>query len=245
MKKMQSFSAGNLFCWSGWLVAVLSASLVLPRLCDRLFLKLPSVQKANWILLITQKKHELAARWHDVRPLVIMAGDSHVELGDWYGLFGGAFAIRNCGLSRAEIGDVANLVSAIGDRNPQKIILMCGVNNLGASDPVESCVRDYGKLIEAGKSLHPQKIIVLSVMPVRESAFDLASHKLNQKISGFNRHLKELCAERQAEFIDAGTVVADKRGALLAEFTSDGLHLNHAGYQKLAAFLAPVLAEQN
>lgn len=243
MKKTRLFSLRNLFCCSGWLMAILAACLVLPRVCNRIFLKLPSVQKENWILLVAEKKRELAPRWHDARPLVIMAGDSHVELGGWYGLFGGAFAIRNCGLSGAKIGDVANLVSAIGDRNPQKIILMCGVNNLGANDSVESCVKDYGQLIDATKSLRPRKIIVLSVMPVRESALDLASHKLNLKIYDFDRQLEKLCGQRQAEFMDVSAAVADKRGALSAGLTGDGLHLNREGYQKIAAVLAPVLAK--
>jgi lysophospholipase L1-like esterase len=245
MKKMRLFSAGNLFCCSGWLVAVLAACLALPRLCDRLFLKLPSVQNENWTLAVAEKKRELSARWRDTRPLVVMAGDSHVELGDWYGLFGGAFAVRNCGLSRAKIGDVANLVSAIADRNPRKIVLMCGVNNLGADNPVESCVKDYGQLISASQSLQPEKIIVLSVIPVRESALDAASRKLNLEISDFDRRLEILCAQRKAKFVDVSAAVADKRGALSPELTGDGLHLNRDGYRKIAAVLAPVLAETN
>ena len=240
---MRRLSLRGWLCCSGWLLAILLAGAVLPRLYHRLWLTFPSVQNENWTLALDEKKREFAVRWGDVRPLTIMAGDSQVEQGDWYGLFGGSIAIRNCGLSRAKIGDVTNLISAINDRNPEKIVLQCGVNNLCGGDPVESCIKDYEQLISTSRALlHPRKIIVLSVMPVRESRFDQASRQVNRQIMAFNQKLENTCGRQQAQFVDISRAVAANQGGLSARLTSDGLHLNHEGYQRIAALLVPVLA---
>ena len=243
MKKTQWFSPANLFCASGWLVVILLFCLALPRLCNRLASRPPPAQNANWAFVLADKKLELAVPWRDTRPLVIMAGDSHVELGNWYGLFSGDFAVRNCGLSRAKIGDVADLISAIGDHRPQKVVLLCGVNNLGGNDSVESCVADYERLIAAAEILlHPKRIVVLSVMPVCEPVFNFAKRELNHKISNFDRQLEKLCARRRVEYVDIRATVADNGGMLSPGLTGDGLHLNRSGYQKIADVLAPILA---
>jgi lysophospholipase L1-like esterase len=243
MKKMRPLRLGGLLGCSGWLLAILLAGVMLPRLCQRLWLVFPSARRENWTVALAERKRELAQCWGDTRPLIIMAGDSHVEQGDWYGLFGGAFAIRNCGLSGAKIGDVSGLVAVISDRNPERIVLLCGVNNLGGGDSIESCLRDFDELISISRSwLHPRKITVLSVMPVRESGFDRASHNLNQQIFNFDRQLETACARRQVQFVDISSAVADSQRGLSAGLTSDGLHLNRAGYQRIAATLAPILA---
>ena len=195
---------------------------------------------------MADKKRELALPWRDTRPLIVIAGDSQIELGDWYGLFGGAFAIRNGGLSRAKIEDVTSLVSSLGDPNPKMMVLMCGVNNLSLKDSVSTCISNYAELLSmANSSVHPQRLVVLSVMPVRESAPDQASHEFNRQIATFNSELETLCPRYKAEFINVNPVVMDSRGGLAADLTLDGLHLNRDGYRKIAAVLAPELANTN
>jgi hypothetical protein len=218
----------------------------LPRLYHRIWLTLPSAQDQQWKLALDEKKREFAKPWSDTRPLIIMAGDSQVEYGRWYELFGGAFAICNCGLSRAKIGDVANLVVAINDRNPEKVVLMCGVNNLSGGDSVQSCINDYKQLISTSRSsLHPRNIIALSVMPVRQSKLDESTRKINRQILAFNQQLENACPGLQVRFVDLSAAVADDQGGLSAELTQDGLHLNPAGYEKIAAVIAPILARSD
>ena len=128
-----------IYSYAGWVVAVLAA-IVLAVLLPRLHLKI--LQKTeSWDLLMARKQSEIASiKWEDLRPLTIMVGDSHIELGSWYELFDGANSIRNCGMSMATIKDVTCLVTSIPDHNPQRLILMCGINNLTHQDDVDSCV---------------------------------------------------------------------------------------------------------
>src|SRR5215469_7975115 len=137
MKSARLLTPGILFFCSGWLLAAVLICYLLPRAAHRFYLTFPSVQHEDWQRAVAQKKQELSVPWKDTRPLIIMAGDSQIEMGDWYQLLGGSFAVRNCGLSRARISDVTELISAIADRDPKEVVLMCGINNLGIHDSVE------------------------------------------------------------------------------------------------------------
>ena len=123
------------------------------------------------------------------------------------------------------------------------VVLMCGINNLGASEPGEDCLRDFEGLLAAVRThLRPESILVLSVMPVRASAVDRASRQFNLNVNQFNTGLAAACRQRQVLFLDVAPAVADASGGLAGEPTVDGLHLNAAGYRRLAGIIAPQLA---
>lgn len=246
IKRARLLTPGTLFFCSGWLLAIAVACFVLPRAAHRLYLSFPFGQRGDFQEAFALKQKELAVPWKDKRPLVIMAGDSQIELGRWYDLLGGSFAVRNCGLSRAKISDVTELISAVADRNPKAVVLMCGINNLGSHDSVESCAADYERLVvKVRTALNPNRIIVLSVMPVRESAVDRDSQEVNRRVCSLNQRLRTLCQRQQAEFVDVSTAVSGSGGELSPGLTFDGVHLNPQGYQKIAAVLANSLSEGN
>jgi len=237
MNKNQPSRHLLLFGCAGWLLAaILLAGLASPGLRHRLAARFSHTQP-DGNAVINARKAELQIPWKDTRPLIIIAGDSHVELGDWYELFHGTCAIRNCGLSGARIPDVADLVSAIGDSSPEKVVLLCGINDLGAGTSVDTSVAAYRQLISSTQaSLHPKQIIALSVMPLTQKHIDL-----NRRVADFNRGLQKTCEEQQVQFLDVTAAVSGQTGALAEDLTGDGLHLNHQGYLKLAARLEPVL----
>jgi len=229
-------------CGAGWLLAGLLLIRDAPRVYERLILQFPAVQTEKWKQTLAEKKSELSSPWQDARPLIIFAGDSQVEFGDWYDLLAGAWAVRNCGLASAKIADVTQLVSALGDRHPKMVVLMCGINNLGAADRRAACLSDYAALLETVRArLQPESILVLSVMPVRASAVDRASQQLNVTVRQFNAELAAGCRQQRIAFLDVTPAVADANGALAAELTVDGLHLNPQGYRRLAGIVAPQL----
>jgi len=232
-----------LLCGSGWLVAVLLGLWLAPRAWQKLVLHWPGVQQADWNQVLAGRQQQLAIPWQDARPLVLFAGDSQVEFGNWYDLFAGQWAVRNCGLSRAKINDVTSLVSALGDRHPQAVILLCGCNNM-RQDTTADCLRDYTTLLAAVRTrLNPKTILVLSVMPVRESAVDSAAHQFNAKVAQFNAALAAYCGQQpQVTYLDIRPAVMDDRGGLADDLTVDGLHLNPKGYHRLAQLIQAQLA---
>jgi lysophospholipase L1-like esterase len=232
-----------LFCFAGWALAAMLGLVILPRVYPRLILRLPSIRQDVWNQVVAGRKAALAAApWRDSRPLHVFAGDSHIEMGNWYELFGGACAVRNCGLSSATIQEVTTLVEAVPDRTPETVVLMCGINNLGRDEPVERCAADYERLLAAARALKPRKIIVLSVMPVRQSPVDQSSRKLNQAVFALDERLEKLCGLHNAVFVNANGAVTNDSGGLAGELTTDGLHLNGRGYLKIAEVIRGHLA---
>jgi hypothetical protein len=234
----------RLLCMGGWGLATVMFFLICPLLYQRMIVKLPPVQKSEWIQTLDTKKAELTRTlWKDARPLNILIGDSQIELGDWYGLFGGAYAVRNCGLSRAKIQDVTTLVKAVPERNPETVILMCGINNINYNDSVSSCITKFNTLLLTTRAvITPRRIIVLSVMPLRQSALDKNSSNTNKIVVVFNQELQNLCKLYNATFIDINQSITDARGGLSSEVTVDGLHLNKQGYQNIAPLIAAAIA---
>ena len=231
-------------CWAGWLLSLVLIALIVPKVCRHFHVPLPALQGDRWEQIMDLKKATFSKPWRDERPLIIMAGDSHIEMGDWYGSFNGAFAVRNCGLSRAKIEDVTTLVSTIADRNPKAVVLICGVNNLCGADSVGTCITLYRQLLLAVESnFHAENTIVVSVMPLRASALRRNTRPLNLKILQFNQALCQLCREKHARYVDVNSVLLDPGRGLAAELTTDGLHLNHEGYARVAAFLFPILSQ--
>jgi len=220
-------------------LALCLAFWVAPRAYRHLITKIPAVQADNWNQILNAKKQELAVPWRDSRPLILLAGDSQIELGDWYNLFSGTWAVRNCGLSRAKIADVTQLISATGDVSPKMVVLMCGVNSLGDHETLDNCLRDYDELLTVVHTrLHPGSVMVLAVMPVRASAVDHASRQFNLNIDEFNLKLAVCCRQHQADFINANAALTDASGGLKNDLTADGLHLNQDGYRRLAGVIA-------
>ena len=190
-----------------------------------------------------QKQRDLAGlSWEDPRPLSIWLGDSHIEFGDWYNLFGGALAVRNCGMAMATIRDVTDLVKSIPDQRPKTVVIMCGINSIFRGESVEECVKDYEILLnEAHRSLHPQSLVVLAVMPVRINPLDTRSQSINQKVLKFNSMLEMLCQKQGCCFLNIDASIEGADGGLSVHLTDDGLHLNRKGYRAMATAIHPNL----
>jgi len=227
------------FCITGWLLFFSLSGLVAWRLYPKILLRLQGSESPSWARILSDRKRALRAiSWQDPRPLYLFLGDSHIEGGDWYQLFNGKLAVQNAGLSKAKIEDTAELAAEVPSPSPSAVVVMCGINNLGGSDPVDSCLRKYTALLDLlQKRIHPQSIFILSVLPVRESSADPSRHLLNLEVAKLNQALENICRSRHIAFLQLNSAVSLPDHGLSPECTNDGLHLNPVGYRKLATEL--------
>lgn len=232
-----------IFCLVGWTLAIAMACVLVPRIYRRYGHVIPFVREASWNRTMEQKKAQLGGvPWQDKRPLFVFAGDSHVEMGDWYSLWAGRFAVRNCGLSMAKIEDVEILAGTIADRPVDTVVLMCGVNNLGAKEAVDSCAAKYERLLSTVSDvLQPRRIVVASVMPVQQTYGEQTGSDTNRRIAEFNEKLAAMSTQYRAIFVPVDAVVSNSEGGLKENLTFDGLHLNSLGYAMVAPVLQDVL----
>ncbi len=231
---------------TGWVLLCLLAwhfrkSLLLKT--SSLFLHVSAETKLEQMIQ-TKKSEIYHTPWRDERPLILMLGDSQVEMGNWYALFQGAFAIQNGGLSQAKITDVIRLSDEIFWIKPAMVILMCGINDLGAGRSVDDTLKDYRQLLEqVCADVAKERIVVMSIMPVASIRPGDGSRSLNACVKTTNASLQEHCDKLGIIFLDI-TPVISTNGALNVSITSDGLHLNPTGYQLLAGSIEPLLSRQ-
>jgi GDSL-like Lipase/Acylhydrolase family len=228
----------------GWILAVLGfvfIFIVFTKVRYRIIQRPP-----HWKTVTKYKQQELRSRWQDERPLIVFLGDSHVELGAWYDLFCGRFAVRNCGLSMSRIKDLVPLTEALPQQSTSQLLIMCGVNNLAAGDSVDDCLKNYNELLNVVQRRFGTTLItVLGVLPVRDVFHDEKARRLNCLIKEYNNRLARLCAERGCRFLNLSKEVTSTSGALDSNYTSDGLHLNILGYRIFARSLEANLFCEN
>lgn len=229
--------------WVGWILFLLLAWPLRERIGFEVrdWFSLPS-QSFQWAQKVDGKIEVMRdVRWQDPRPLVMMLGDSQVEMGDWYDLFQGGFSVRNGGLSQAKVSDVIRISEILSSSNASIVCLQCGINDLGAGSSVKDTLGDYSELLRRVSSrMGKDRIIVVSIMPVSSKRIADGSGELNDRVQNLNVGLQEYCAREGFDFVDVTSAIS-RDGMLNEELTVDGLHLNSGGYRQLAERIRPRL----
>lgn len=118
-----------------------------------------------------------------------------------------------------------------------KVYLMFGINELGWQNQ-DVFLNKYGALIDTIQESHPDvQIYVQSILPVCESKITGKSYLTNARISSFNTRLQEMAKEKEVFFLDVASAVADESGALPADASTDGIHMQKDGCLKWEEYL--------
>ncbi len=111
----------------------------------------------------------------------------------------------------------------------KKVYLMFGINELGWQNQ-DAFLHKYASLIDTIQQSHPDvQIYVQSILPVCESKITGRSYLTNARISSFNTRLQEMTRDKKVFYLDAASAVADESGALPADASTDGVHMQKAG----------------
>jgi lysophospholipase L1-like esterase len=165
---------------------------------------------------------------------IVFLGDSLTEHGEWSELLGVTTAM-NRGIGEDTTRDVLARVQQITAMKPATVFLLIGCNDLIEGRPVAEIAADYRAIVRA---LGPA-VVVESVLPVNTT---LIHEPLdNAQIAALNGHIRAIAAEAGVRYVDVGAALSDAEGQLDRRFTSDGLHLNGAGYRRFREALLPYL----
>jgi lysophospholipase L1-like esterase len=166
------------------------------------------------------------------RPVVFL-GDSITEAGPWAEAFPD-LRIGNAGRSGDTTTDVEERVDDVVAQNPSVVVLMVGTNDFGLRANVEQVVRGTENILfKLRAGLPDTRIVVASVLPRERERADW--------IKQVNIHVRQFAPTVKAEFLDLWNIFAEEDGELRAEFTSDRLHLNSAGYAAWIEQLRPII----
>ena len=200
--------------------------------------------------MIDYPKHydELVARFgrEMVEPGgIVLLGSSHFE---WFDtdkhLPHWRFVNRGIASDRIGIGDrgiLHRLDVSVFDCRPAMVVLQNGANDLGelwrtGEPPIEQIADVYEQVVARIVDGGIDRLVLIGDLPTcgRFDGISPLAPKLNEKIAA-------LAARQNVPFIDSYPLFEDGNGLLREELTTDGLHLNDAGYaiwaKQIAAYL--------
>lgn len=129
-----------------------------------------------------------------------------------------------------------SITDAAASKNPEKIFILLGSNDIANGYSSDKFISYYGQLVSNLKSKVPGvKIYVQSIFPVTdnyESKKHSGSSVTNKKIDSFNAALQSMCKSLGADYVDVSSVLKGTDGTLPSSGSSDGLHLTKSYCQK-------------
>ena len=137
-------------------------------------------------------------------------------------------------------GVLKRLDESFYDCAAREAFFLIGINDLGDSHSPATIEAGYREILERVKKHSPTlRVHIQSVLPARGKFA-----KFNANVLDVNRRLQKLATEFGYDYLDLHTLMKDEKGELRADLTTDGLHLNLAGYKIWQAAINKVLGWQ-
>lgn len=160
---------------------------------------------------------------------IVLAGDSRIKDGDWpFGLK--ISDVGNCGFAGITSARLLQNIDTVFAYKPDICILQVGINDIREKTSIDTVERNIQQIIEALQR-HKVKPVVTSVIPIRKDFWqdDVSESEINIKVDSLNNRLIELCKQKEVDYLDLNTKLADNN-RLKKFYTLDGVHLNDSGY---------------
>lgn len=170
---------------------------------------------------------------------IVLVGDSLTERAEWRELLGRG-DVYNRGIGGDTAAGVRARLAPLLKVPPRALILMIGINDLEAGRSTDEVRKNVDAIVaEIQRASPTTKIVIASVLPMRDVGRGLGVAA--EPVAALNRALEAVCAARNVEFLDLRPALTDAQGALAADATLDGVHLNGEGYARWADRLRPLL----
>lgn len=226
----------NLFsyCWVLALILLCKidafAQIVLPTFPESSF---PTYywQKLSHFETLPKKEHQ-----------TLLIGDSITDGGEWSSLFGDT-DVLNMGISGDISTGIINRLPSITKRNPKKVFILIGINDLARNTSVDSLFKNINLIIKYIRQEIPStEIFVQSVLPVNNTFKTFSTHtNRTDSILKINNLLQVGSKKLNYVFLDFYASFCNDQGKLNPNYTNDGLHLLGAGYALWKHLLYPYI----
>lgn len=119
--------------------------------------------------------------------------------------------------------------------SPKRVFYLLGLNDLAAGNDNQLTADRYGELIDNTKILLPSAEVIVIANPPKVRSQWLPAYVKNREfdnalIADLVERLRNVCDEKQVEFVDIHTALSNESGALDDAMCRDGyVHLNDEG----------------
>lgn len=163
---------------------------------------------------------------------IVFLGNSLTQGGKWSVWFPEQNPV-NRGISGDNTEGVIARLDEITKSKPAKIFLMIGINDISQNYNNDYLCKNFEKIVQRIKIESPGTIVYIqSLLPVNNAfgRYKKLIHKEKQIIT-LNKVLKKLCKRKNIQYVNLYPLFLQEKRTLNTRFTTDGLHLNEAGYQ--------------
>ncbi|MEJ7736926.1 MAG: family 20 glycosylhydrolase [Chitinophagaceae bacterium] len=162
---------------------------------------------------------------------IIFVGNSITDGAEWSELFND-LKIKNRGISGDVSAGVINRLDEITNRNPAKVFLMIGINDLTRNVSPDSLLKNFLLIADYIRQQSPStQLYIQSLLPVNNVYGKFGSHTSKAgEVVKVNTRLSENASVHGYTFINLNAAFSDKAGKLNAGLTNDGLHLKGEAY---------------
>ncbi|MFN7791124.1 MAG: GDSL-type esterase/lipase family protein [Cyclobacteriaceae bacterium] len=174
-----------------------------------------------------------------VKGKVIMLGNSITEGGNWKKLLKDSTVI-NRGISGDVTFGVINRLDDIIKRQPSKVFLLIGINDLSRKTPDEVILENLFSIVSKIRSGSPStEVFVQSILPTNETFKNFIPNFKGKasSILTINTQLQWYANKMKFTYVDLYSKFLDANGLMDAKYATDGLHLNELGYQHWVSIL--------
>lgn len=188
----------------------------------------PNMPEHYWVQMEKFKKEAA------VPGKTVFVGNSITEAGQWKKLLKDS-AVINRGISGDNTFGLLARVSEIIKLKPSKLFILIGTNDLSRNIPDEAIIENIFTFLSKVKGGSPNtKIFVQSILPVNETIkiFPQQYKDNGSHILIINDQLSRYADRMRYTYIDLYSNFLDEQGKMKTTYTTDGLHLNEAGYQR-------------
>lgn len=174
-----------------------------------------------------------------VKGKVIMLGNSITEGGNWKKLLKDSTVI-NRGISGDVTFGVINRLDEIVKRQPSKVFLLIGINDLSRKAPDEVILENLFSIVSKIRSgSRNTEVFVQSILPTNETFKNFMPNFKGKasSILTINTQLQRYADKMKFTYVDLYSKFLDANGLMDAKYATDGLHLNQLGYQHWVSIL--------
>ncbi len=114
---------------------------------------------------------------------------------------------------------------ALSQNQFAKVYLMIGINEMGTGTP-ESFLEKYAECVKHIQELQPDAVIYLqSIMSVTGERSEQGDYITNEGIDIRNEGIATMADNERIFYLDVNEAVCDETGAMIPDYTHDGVHL--------------------
>lgn len=162
---------------------------------------------------------------------IVFIGNSITDGGEWSELFKD-LRVKNRGISGDVTDGVLNHIDEVAKKNPAKVFLMIGVNDIAKGISTDSVIKNILLIASYLRQKTPaSKLFIQSILPVNDMYNKFQGHTGKAKqIKEVNDALSKNAETSHFTFIDLYSSFCNQEGKLKPELSNDGLHLKGDGY---------------